>query len=282
MKPSQRAAHYDELNRVIAALHRVDYAAVGLGDYGRTGNYIERQVGALVEAIPGGRRRAHRRDGPPDRMAAVAHSRTATRRASSTATTASTTSSSIRPSRASSRCSTGSCPHWAIRSPISRTRSWRGGCRRRNFAASRARTSRRSAFPREADYVAAYCRRTGRTGIPHWEFYLIFNMFRIAAILHGVLRARIQGNAASADAIAMGSRARRWPSRVEHGATHRVSKYWRQPRGFRRFAEGRSTCRRGSRASWGRRLSGGIGVRGGGAGESPPATRGYRRRSWSR
>ncbi len=44
MTPPQRAAHYDELNRVIAALHRVDYAAIGLGDFGRTGSYIERQV----------------------------------------------------------------------------------------------------------------------------------------------------------------------------------------------------------------------------------------------
>ena len=63
-------------------------------------------------------------------------------------------------------------------------------------------------IPSEADYVAAYCQRTGRTGIPHFEFYLIFNMFRIAAILHGVLSRAQQGNAASADAIAMGSRAR--------------------------------------------------------------------------
>ncbi len=44
MTPAQRAAHYDELNRVIAALHLVDYTAIGLGDFGRTGNYIERQV----------------------------------------------------------------------------------------------------------------------------------------------------------------------------------------------------------------------------------------------
>ena len=63
-------------------------------------------------------------------------------------------------------------------------------------------------IPSEADYVAAYCRRTRRAGIPDWEFYLIFNMFRIAAILHGVLSRALQGNAASADAVAMGSRAR--------------------------------------------------------------------------
>jgi len=44
MTPHERAAHYDELNRVIATLHLVDPAAIGLADFGRTGNYIERQV----------------------------------------------------------------------------------------------------------------------------------------------------------------------------------------------------------------------------------------------
>ncbi len=39
-----RRAIYDEMTRVIAALHSVDYAAVGLGDYGKPGRYIERQV----------------------------------------------------------------------------------------------------------------------------------------------------------------------------------------------------------------------------------------------
>ena len=40
----QRKAHYEELNRVIAALHRVDPAAVGLADYGKPGNYLARQI----------------------------------------------------------------------------------------------------------------------------------------------------------------------------------------------------------------------------------------------
>ena len=40
----ERAAMYDEMNRVLAALHSVDPAAVGLEDYGRPGNYYERQV----------------------------------------------------------------------------------------------------------------------------------------------------------------------------------------------------------------------------------------------
>jgi len=41
---AKRRAIYDEMTRVIAALHSVDYAAAGLGDYGKPGRYIERQV----------------------------------------------------------------------------------------------------------------------------------------------------------------------------------------------------------------------------------------------
>src|SRR4051794_10096746 len=45
MSPAERAAIYDEMNRVIAALHTVDFAGQGLADYGRPGNYFERQIG---------------------------------------------------------------------------------------------------------------------------------------------------------------------------------------------------------------------------------------------
>ena len=44
MTPAARAAHYDELNRVQAALHQVDYRAIGLADFGKAGQYIERQI----------------------------------------------------------------------------------------------------------------------------------------------------------------------------------------------------------------------------------------------
>ena len=63
-------------------------------------------------------------------------------------------------------------------------------------------------IPTEQEYVAAYCRRTGRTALPHWEFYLIFNMFRIVAILHGVHSRALAGNASSQNAIETGGRAR--------------------------------------------------------------------------
>ena len=58
----------------------------------------------------------------------------------------------------------------------------------------------------EAAYVAAYCIRTGRTGMPDLDFYIAFNMFRFAAILHGISGRVKRGTATSADAQAMGER----------------------------------------------------------------------------
>ena len=43
--PAERAAIYDEMNRVIAALHSVDVTKAGLSDYGKAGNYFARQIG---------------------------------------------------------------------------------------------------------------------------------------------------------------------------------------------------------------------------------------------
>lgn len=61
-------------------------------------------------------------------------------------------------------------------------------------------------LPDEAAYVAAYCRRSGRGGIPDLNFYIAFNMFRFAAILHGVKGRAARGTAASAEAHAIGDR----------------------------------------------------------------------------
>jgi aminoglycoside phosphotransferase (APT) family kinase protein len=58
-------------------------------------------------------------------------------------------------------------------------------------------------IPDEAACVAAYCRRTGRDGIEHLDFYIAFNLFRLAGILHGIKGRMIRGNAASAHAAEM-------------------------------------------------------------------------------
>jgi aminoglycoside phosphotransferase (APT) family kinase protein len=207
MTPMQRAAHYDELNRVIAALHRVDYVAAGLSDYGKPGNYIERQVArwskqyqaAAAERIPAMDRLIAwlPRHVPPGDETAIVHG----------------------DYRIDNVIFHPSEPRvlavldWELSTlghPLSdfayQVMAWRltpeqfRGLKGCDFAGS--------GIPTEAEYVAAYCRRTGRDAIADWEVYLIFNMFRIAAILHGVLARALQGNAASRNAVETGSRAR--------------------------------------------------------------------------
>src|SRR5262249_28170859 len=63
-------------------------------------------------------------------------------------------------------------------------------------------------IPGEEEYVAAYCRRTGRDRIDHWDFYIVYNMFRLAGILQGVMARAALGTAASKHAVETGRRAR--------------------------------------------------------------------------
>jgi len=57
-------------------------------------------------------------------------------------------------------------------------------------------------------YRRRYCQRTGRSDIPHWDFYMVYNMFRLAAILQGIMGRVVAGNASSANAREHAARAR--------------------------------------------------------------------------
>ena len=77
--------------------------------------------------------------------------------------------------------------------------------------------------PSEADYVAAYCRRTGRDGLADLDFYMAFNLFRLAGILHGIKGRLARGTAASAHAADMVQRLEplaelAWAQAVKAGA----------------------------------------------------------------
>jgi aminoglycoside phosphotransferase (APT) family kinase protein len=78
-------------------------------------------------------------------------------------------------------------------------------------------------IPSEADYVAAYCRRTGRDGITNIDFYMAFNMFRLAAIVHGIKGRLVRGTASSGHAAEMAASLeplaeRAWEQAVKAGA----------------------------------------------------------------
>ena len=63
-------------------------------------------------------------------------------------------------------------------------------------------------IPSESDIVAHYCELTGRDSVPNWDFYMIYNLFRIAAILQGVAARAAQGNASNQEAEMVGARAK--------------------------------------------------------------------------
>ena len=65
-------------------------------------------------------------------------------------------------------------------------------------------------IPSEAEYVVAYCNRTGHERIApvEWEYYMAFNMFRLAGILQGIMARALQGNVSSQEAIETGKRTR--------------------------------------------------------------------------
>ena len=63
-------------------------------------------------------------------------------------------------------------------------------------------------IPSEAEMLAEYCRHTGRDGVDNWLFYVIYNMFRSAAIIQGVYKRGLDGNASSDSALQYADAAR--------------------------------------------------------------------------
>lgn len=218
MTRAERGAIYDEMNRVIAALHRVDPGTAGLTDYGRAGNYFERQIARwskqyqasitrpipamdhLIEWLPA-HIPASARD---EHEVAIVHGDFRLdnlifhpREPRVLAVLDWELSTLGHPLADFSY----HCMAWHI--PPGTFRGI-GGL---DTAAL--------GIPDEAAYVQRYCRRTGRS-LPgaeatgwhaDWNFYLAYNLFRIAAILQGIARRALDGTASSRHAGDAGSRA---------------------------------------------------------------------------
>ena len=208
LTPGERGAYYAELNRVIAALHRVDPAAVGLADYGKPGNYLARQIDRwsrqyraseteridamdrLIEWLPA--------NIPPGEETSIVHG----------------------DYRIDNAIFHPTEPRilavldWELSTlghPLAdfayHCMTWRmpEGAHARGLAGADLAAL---GIPTEREYIAMYCKRTGRDRIDHFEYYLAYNMFRLAAILQGVMARALQGNAASAEALDAGRRTR--------------------------------------------------------------------------
>ena len=205
----QRTALWDDINAVLARLHRVDYAAAGLGDYGKPGNYFERQVArwtrqyraAETERIPAMDRLI---EWLPQHVLASEES---------AIVHGDFRMDNFIVHRTEPRVI--AILDWELSTlghPLAdlayQAMAWRV-----TFAQFRGMAGNdfhALGLPTEAEYVASYCRRTGRDPIDPmaWEFCVAFSMFRLAAILQGITKRAQQGNSADAHAAEVGARSR--------------------------------------------------------------------------
>ncbi len=212
---AQRGAIYDEMNRVIAALHKVDIAAVGLADYGRPGNYFERQIGrwskqylasitepiaamdSLIEWLPAHMPASARDDGRvcvvhgDYRLDNLIFHRDEPRITAVLDWELSTVGHPL--ADFSYHCMAWHIPPGTFRGI--------GGL---DLAAL--------GIPGELDYIERYGRRTGRGDLQavleDWNFYLAYNLFRLASITQGIAKRVVDGIASSPQARSTGAATR--------------------------------------------------------------------------
>ena len=207
MTKAERGAIYNEMNRVIAALHRVDYKAIGLADFGKPGNYFGRQIGRWIRQYQASEtEKIEAMDDliawlpdniPPGDETTIVHGDyrldnlvfhpSEPRVLAILDWELSTLGHPLADI-------SYHCMSWRI--PPGKSRGI-GGL---DVVAL--------GIPTEEEYVAAYCTRTGRDHIDNWDFYLAYNMFRLAAILQGIVKRAADGTAASPHALDAGKRTR--------------------------------------------------------------------------
>ncbi|NVD97491.1 phosphotransferase [Massilia sp. BJB1822] len=208
MTPAERATIYDEQNRVIAQLHNIDYQAIGLGDYGKPGNYFQRQIerwtkqylaaqtetieamDQLIAWLP-----THI---PPGDDTAIVHGDyrldnlifhpTEPRILAVLDWELSTLGHPFADF-------SYHCMSWHIQPG--------------QFRGIAGLDLKALGIPSQQEYIEQYAARTGKTiRLEDFNFYLAFNMFRLASIMQGIMKRYVDGTAASAQALESGKMAR--------------------------------------------------------------------------
>lgn len=195
--PAQRREMYDAANDVLARLHTVDYRAVGLGEFGKPTGYVARQVSRwtkqylasrveetpamtkLIEWLP--------KNMPQNDEATIAHG----------------------------DYRIGNLLFHPQDSRVVAVLDWELStighplsdlaycCSVYHLPAAGGRgfvgmDLQALGIPEEKEFLDGYCRRTGRADIPNWTFFIVFSMFRSAAILAGVYRRSVDGQGVDA------------------------------------------------------------------------------------
>ncbi len=215
MTPAQRGAIYDEMNRVIAALHTVKPTQIGLADYGKPGNYFERQIGrwskqyqaSITQPIP---EMDQLMEWLPQNIPAMARDEAMVSVVHGDFRLDNLMFHAEEPrvlavldwelSTLGHPLADFSyhCMSWHIPPGLFR------GIQGLDLPAL--------GIPSEDDYIARYCERTGFATPEQlkadWNFYLAYNMFRLAAILQGIAKRAESGTASSAQAKSSGAGAR--------------------------------------------------------------------------
>jgi len=207
MEPQNRRALYFDMIRVLAALHAIDYADLGLDSFGKPGNYFSRQIGRwskqyvaaktdeiesmerLMQYLPA--------NVPADDTSCIVHG---DYRMGNLL---------LHPTEPK----IVAVVDWELSTlghPLGdlgySCMFYHSGIVGR--ASLEDHSGDETGIPSEEEYLAEYCRLTGRDGIPNWNFYLAFSFFRLASILQGVYKRGIMGNASSEEAMQRGKMAR--------------------------------------------------------------------------
>lgn len=201
-----RGKMYDEMNRVLAALHSVDLTAAGLEDYGKPGNYFARQLdrwtkqyraselekidemNQLIEWLENnqpeddGRVSLVHGDYRLDNVMFDKNNQNII-------------------AVLDWELSTLGHPYADLAYQCMQLRMPGAGDMKGLMGIDRAALN----IPSEEEYVAQYCERMGLASIPNWEFYIAFSYFRLAAIIQGVAKRAADGNASNKKAAQMGA-----------------------------------------------------------------------------
>jgi aminoglycoside phosphotransferase (APT) family kinase protein len=204
-----RGAVWHEMCQIIATLHKTDYRAIGLETFGKPGNYCERQIARWSKQY---------RASETERIPAMDSLIEWLQRKIPSQTVDSIVHGDFRLDNMifhPTKPKVLAVLDWELSTlgdPLAdfayHCLSWH--VPPGHFRGIAGLDLAALGLPTEQEHLARYCQLTGRDGIDSadWDFYIAYNLFRIAAILQGIVKRVVEGTAASAQALDAGRRAK--------------------------------------------------------------------------